>query len=728
MTGSRPVRQRTAQACNRCRRQKLKCDSNRPCLLCVHSGNQCETSARTPAKLTTGITKRRQRTKPAQDVPGSSGLSQGKSAAPSAKPSSNDHTTEKQPSENVSTLDFVRQVFNEAETGRSVTRESVLGDSGIAIPENIRWSLKNLQLPPESVMWAAIDAYFSRAHWFVLMFHEPTFRTTAQRVLASTSGTWERQELSDVIVVLMVVTVGLKAGSLDHTWPGCCILRALNLDHCELMVSIISEVRLHLLDLMEDCRIEAVQVCLLLSSIYGYHKSSTLAWNTIGMAIRAAIYLQLYNISQEGQDPIIHQLRRRCWNTVLVMDTYTSMVFGRPVSIDTRFSSLHQIQDLDDMEINPLLLDTPVFQELGTTTSRAPFHNAQFKLYDLIRQTISHIMHLRSSDSKDDFEAIKRATYESETMLTEWRGKIPPLFDFSKWTENNRQERLDQGLQNATPEAKQEANIIILQAATMQLSYDAALILFHQPLLEYKMRSSMPQSTSMINTVHQSLGVAVEAAHRLSQIPVHLFHTHYAISFLFMHLFTAGVTLCLVPPSQPFTQPAQQAKAAVVRIIKSSRAMRNKHRIAKQAEELLTELLTVTTRREMDNALSASGAPQETRPISSQVREPARSSHTDTQDQINTRPSNVLGCPSLYPPNMQNTHALENYAMSFESTGTGADPGLQLPTAQPQAINHFDDIYDTSGQSMFSLLSDSRYSAWDLGCTFPESGEHPLLL
>jgi hypothetical protein len=654
--------------------------------------------------------------------------------------SNHDHATDKQPSANVSTIDFVRHVFNEAETGRRLIRESVLGDSDMPISGNVRWSLKEMQLPPESVIWAAIDAYFSRAHWFILMFHESTFRATAKRVLASDSATWERQELSDVVVVLSVAAVGLKAGSLDHAWPGYDILQSLNLEYCPLVVSIISEIRLHLLDLMEDCRIEAVQVCLLLSSLYGYHKSSTLAWNTIGMAIRAALYLELYKKSSEGEESTMHQVRWRCWNTVLVMDTYTSMVFGRSLSIDTRFSNVFHIQDLDDMRINPLLLSLPVFRELGGHASKAPFHNIQFKLYDLIRKSISQIMHLRSNDSKHDFEAIKRTAYESEASLAELRCKIPPLFDFFKWTENNRQERLEQSLQNITPEATQEAKSIILQAATMQISSDAALILFHQPLLEYKMNSNMPRSRSMVDSVQNSLSVAVEAAHRLSRIPVHLFHTHHAVSFVFMHLFTAGVTLCLVPPGQPFTSRAQEAKVAVVRIIQASRAMRNTDRIARQAEELLTELLTVTTRREMENALSESGTTQETCPASSKDRRPVQSSHRDARGQINNQLSKLLGCPTV-PHTDLILPSPESHASSLGPIDDGVDMGFLLPASQPQSMTQFDDIYDAPGYckplnrtylflshncahlliAMFSLLSDSRYSAWDLGCTFPET-------
>ncbi|KAJ5626482.1 hypothetical protein N7528_003909 [Penicillium herquei] len=716
-------RRRMVKSCDRCRRQKLKCDSARPCLLCVHSGQICETTQNTPSSAET--TKRRRSARQSRDGPSTRRSPLGPTPAVSQDiPRPNDGAPNQQPSTNASTVDFARQVFNEAATGRSLTSGVLLGDSGISNVVNSTWRLKELQMPPEELMWAAIDSYFSRMHWHLGLVHEDSLRKNARRIFGSAS--WGRLELSHVLLVLTVAAIGLKSGLSDPTWSGHRILSFLELDGCTLMKRFVSEVRLHLLDLMEDSRIEAVQVCMLLSALHGFHDSPSLAWTLAKMAINAAVYLELYKVSPSNEDPILAQVRHRCWNNILVLETYTSIIYGRPVSTDPAFARFHAIQDSEEMRIDPVILGLPSTRDIRDTSSKSSFYNAQFRLYGLIRRNLTQIMQIRAGDDNETnrFAAIARCAHESETLLKQWFKEIPSLYNFKMWMANDRWKEFDQSLQDLPAKTIENGRVLILQAAALQITYDGALILVHQPLLESRM-STVSWSSFMVTSVQRSLRVAVEAASRISRFPVHLFQKHFSISFIYFHLFTAGVILCLVPPCQPLSLSAQEAKTGILRIIQTCRAMRDQDRTAKQTEELLVELFKVTTTREMNSALEPSGDAERIASLFSAstnnqadryTHEPYQSQVPHVDQSINPGMEDSFLIPSAavrtpYSSNQYYQSATTNEPIGFNTTSEPIDPAIMHPA---QVLQQNDETFGYFGKSMLDLIFNNQTSAWNM--------------
>ncbi|KAJ6007330.1 hypothetical protein N7540_011306 [Penicillium herquei] len=730
-------RRRMVKSCDRCRRQKLKCDSARPCLLCVHSGHTCETTQNTPS--TTETTKRRRSARQSRDGPSSRRATSGPNPAVTWDVSSpGNGAPNQQPSTNASTVDFARQVFNEAATGRSLTRGVLPGDSGISNAGNSTWRLKELQIPPEDLMWAAIDAYFSRMHWLLGLVHEGSFRTSAQRILSSAS--WERRDLSHVLLVLTVAALGLKSALADPTWPGHRILSFLELDGCTLMKRFVSEIRLHILDLMEDSHIEAAQVCMLLSALYGFHDSPSLAWTLAKMAINAAVYLELYKASPINEDPLLAQVRHHCWNNVVVLETYTSIIYGRSVSTDPAFARIHAIQDSEEMRIDPVILGLPSIRDICDTSSKSSFYNAQFRLYGLIRRNISQMMQIRASDDTETnrFAAIARCANESETLLKQWYKEIYSLYNLKIWMANDRWKQFDQSLQDLPAKSIKNGKVLILQAAALQITYDGALMLVHQPLLESRMRTT-PRSSFMVNSVQRSLHVAVEAASRISRFPVHLFQKQFSISFIYFHLFTAGVILCLVPPIQPLSLSAQEAKTGVLRIIQTCRAMRDKDRTAKQTEELLVELFKVTTTREMNSALEASGdadriASLFSSPTNTQAdrynQDAYQSQGPNIDESINSGMEDPYRISSASVQSPDSSTRIYRSAPPTEATGPNTtsepiDPAIMPPA---QVLQQNEETFGYFGKSMLDLIFNDQTSAWNMDglplITGSESGEH----
>ncbi|KAJ5774068.1 hypothetical protein N7457_008964 [Penicillium paradoxum] len=720
---------RTLRACDRCRRQKLKCDSSRPCVLCTRAGHECETSQRT-ARGT------RRRNPQAKDISKPLGIH--KAIAPAVQRHFNfchdiggaelsDATEnpsfypERPPNElqfgaDVSAIDFARRVFNEEEAGRTLTGASVPGDTGDPMLDNSLWHLMEVELPPEAVMSALIDAYFDRMQWFIIIFHEPTFRQTARRIISQKS--WRRQDLSPTMAVLAVAMIGLHSALPDEEWPGHELLREHAIDGKKLKQGLINEVRRNLLDISIDCRIEAVQVCFLMASYYLYHNSPSLAWTISGMAVRSAYALDLYTKSAQYASPVVNEIRSRCWNHAIVSDTFGSGIYGRPPSIDTGLVALHALRDMDDITIDPLLLENEWISGDGNPTTTAGFFAMKYDIYDIIRHILSRFrrLRLRKETIEEDLLAIVEAAQDSEEKLISWRRRVPRLFDFEFWSSDDRLERFQQQLEGLPQRTKDQAETIILQAASLQLTYDGALIQAHRPLLEQKITSSC--SRSVVHAIHQSLKVATAAALRISRIPVLRFKHHFAESFASLHQFTAGVILCIPPTSQPFTAVAHESKAGIMRIIHASVALGPHNRIATQTAQLLTELLKVTIEREMSSALRGGlepGCPRMSENSTVPSPQPAQkdpgSAYSSSSREIfhdssggTTYQQLPTISESIYQQNSVSGHSAQ---ARIESSG--------YPSAN--IFEQLDDTFGAFGELMFNLLPDDQNSAWNWGRT-----------
>jgi hypothetical protein len=525
-------------------------------------------------------------------------------------PASNATTSDKQQlNTNSSTIDFARQVFNEQETGRILTGASLPGDVGISNPGDHPWSLQQLKMPPAPVMLSLFDAYFHRVQWFIMLLVEPHFRKTAQGIISRDQ--WPRRELGSCMLVLAVAAIGLQSVLSDKYWTGYEQLRVHSIDPETMLLEFIAEIRLHLLDVLEDCRVEAVQIPLLLSSYYVFHNSPRLAWTVLGMSLRAAYALDMQNQDKCGTDLIMEETKSRCWNHLVVSDTFTSMVYGRPVSID--YAEVHQLRVLDDLTLPPGLISSLPGATDNVKIGKGLFHVMKTEIYEIVRQTLLRFHRLRLGPIMvdKDLEAIASIVQDSDNALQSWRGNVPQILDFEFWRGEG-WNRLTQEPQESTEAMKEQAETMILQAALLQLTYDSALIQIHRSLLERKLKTAYKP---VVGAINRSLVAATAAALRISHIPVHKFRKHFAASFVSMQQFTAGVILCIQPTCLPFSPAALEAKAGVLKIIRASRTESHQNRIARHTEQLLTELLKVTNQREMACALGdnmGGRAPRET--------------------------------------------------------------------------------------------------------------------
>lgn len=565
-------------------------------------------------------------------------------------------------------------------------------------------------------MEALIEVYFDRVHWFILLFHRPSFTRRARQLLSH--DIWSNQESKEVLVLLAMAAVGLQCVAQDPLSPIQELLRASSLSAQALVDSLLSEIHFNLLDILQDPQIESVQIFILIGTHYIYHGSPSLAWAMYGLAVRTAYALALHADLPQNGDQIASQVRRRCWNAVVVADVFATMIYGRPGSIDGAFAQPQPLQDIDDPEVS----GSKAADSDGTV-----FHMLKFSLYEIIRRAVSkfRLLELRQPLSPTEFVLVTEAMESADASLKAWRGTLPPLFDFDNL------EKSPFWLQNDPPSGRTEAeehNVkkeLLLQAAALYLTYYGAVILINRPLIQYKLsQQAMSTSDNMpLNMIPKALQSAVSAALKISRAPISHFENHYVISFAFMQLFIAGVILCIPPASLPFSNVAQDAKSGVIRIIRACGKSGRQSRIAKHSETLLTDLLKTASKREVDNALS--GEETGSSAISSLATLPASGSYHDRstlavggvqqssngvfQSIGNGHPSSHIMPFDILSSTQAHTRAtLEDRNSNFlpgDSTQTFAttwNPAQNMEF-HGDCTEHIDDVFGAFGQGIYNI-------------------------
>lgn len=746
---------RVVQACERCRKQKLKCDATRPCTLCLRASTECK-----PRQV---LGKR----KAGQDAPPRETVVNFP-MEPSKNPSEIDYNRSKQlerratddlipassPTEqqqfgaNSSVINFARNVARDHDLESPDLSSTIPGDAGDIREIGSAWSLRGMQMPPLPIMRSLIQAYFDRVQWFIFLFHEPSFVARAESVLRKPQ--WTRQDLPVVVVAITVAAMGLKCVLHDSSWHGHQRLELEGLNSRVLLADFISEIRIHMLDLVDDGQIETVQVCLILGTYYIYNGSAHAAWSILSLAVSTAYALALHCESPLDDHDVELQVRRRTWNHVIIADTFSSMIYGRPTGLDAAFARVQPLCEMDDTAINgPVPRSGDEIAPHGTRSTLA-FHILKYRLYSITKHALSTLRLLRLNNplSEEDANSLLDTIRQTEHHLSDWHSQIPDFLTMEYYNTGLRDTDASQALPSQnSPTTNQTDRILMLQAITLQATYDSSVIFLRRPLIEHRLNlnGATGGATSASEYRERSLDIAIEAALRISRLPLGELEHHLVLSFVFMHFFTAGVILCIVPPTEPFSPRSQECKSGVMRIIRTSRAHGNSSKMAKHLDELLTPLLSATIQRELNNALDPQSVALNTESIGQSAR--IQNDELGTATPQRSEPF-LLDQSSQFPPPQ---HFVANVGMSppvreplqqqFSHDLPQAgyqNPGMtQVDNSDFQFDAHLDETFGAFGQSkfspflqhplsgklsddmtvMFNLLPDDPYSPWNWGGT-----------
>ncbi|KAK0744383.1 fungal-specific transcription factor domain-containing protein [Apiosordaria backusii] len=726
---------RVSTACARCRRQKLKCDVTKPCTMCVRSGVECQPRSvpestprrrkassdlgddgdgiarmtRRPRTTSTGPEAARRSTGPDQTSP--------EHVSPLTRQVTGSIETQ-QFGANRSTISLAMNMYENFGTRAPTKSSTIPGDASSGSPSGPVWELQTMQMPAPSVMEKLIDVYFDRLHWFIWIFHRPSFMNQARDII--TASAWRREDMSKILVTLTVAALGLKCAIQNTSPQGQQFLASVSPDPQRLVNQMIGEVRVHLLDLLDDSCIETVQVTVLLGAYYIFHGSPSLAWAMIGMSVRASYALALH-CELDSDDQVSTQIRRRCWNHVTVADTFASQIYGRPASLDPAFSNLLPLADMGDDTV----IDVPSGEHGiqngvgGGAVSALTFHWLKYRLYEIIRKTIStfRLLQLNSPMTAEDLQSLIDAVQRVDAQLAEWRKTLPPPLDSGDVLDDHSPRGL----------------------WVLQITYDAAIILAHRPLLEHRLSSEYRQgiSKSSVDLISRSFDVSIKAALRISQTPVMEFEHEFCLAFIFVHLFTAGVILCIPPTSHPYSNTAHEAKAGVFRIIRAAKALSARSQIARHAEQLLSDLLKLSLHCEVDMVFKDDRKTHQGQGTNQPPAEPPCIANNTCETGMSTSErqhdppdsdfnQNQYRETLLQVPSTSNSETpLSSLQQDYDHPGSFGDewaapyPVFNLVNAVGSNIQTLDlpldEAFGAFGQVMFNLMPDDPLNNWGWG-------------
>ena len=438
---------------------------------------------------------------------------------------------------------------------------------------------------------------------------------------------------------------------------------AQDFDVVKTMSQLFSVVRSNTTDNLACGTIATIQSLLLLGSLYLFHGDANLAWSNSGCMIRTAQALGLHKEHSElrwnsryyqAMDRVERrQLRWRLFWAVYTGDRFLAMCYGLPLLISDEdcvagvpcedniypppgSSSFLMIED-DIHDISPASLSNSSERPITLLT----YQTYKLQFYIILGQITSTLyrqpqggldihtskfegptnMKCKYSLQMKTDELIK-AVQRLEHKLRKWFQDLPKALRLAENLTypacnepvNNDDDEIiipayDDVHKNTSQVKKRRSKIKTaiygLQALLLQLAYDNALILIHRPILALKNKSPLTPSQHIFR---QSINCCWEATLRISDIGNHhIFNRNqqaHAISYVGIHLFTAGAVLSAFASSKPLSRRAWEARQALSRVIKMQRQLRRKVVVSGQGLNILETLAREVVNKEIKVIIS----------------------------------------------------------------------------------------------------------------------------
>jgi len=171
------------------------------------------------------------------------------------------------------------------------------------------------ELPSPAVTTMLFDIFMKSVHWFMIVFHEPTLRAELEEIMRT--GHVQQSKFSLLVLVMVILAIGAKYATKDDVQSCGCP----DLDLASLQSNLMRKIEEKLLEVLDQDDIGSVQVCILLSSIYLYHRRPKRCFVVVGAAMKAAQALGLHRESTWGCiDPVEREVRRRVWWALFVCE------------------------------------------------------------------------------------------------------------------------------------------------------------------------------------------------------------------------------------------------------------------------------------------------------------------------------------------------------------------------------------------------------------------------
>jgi hypothetical protein len=328
-----PLATRVSKACDRCKRNKSRCDTYRPCSLCIRANTECTTrqagaNTEPPASRPAITKRRREDVSPSGNERNPHTVHRLQSFETTNEQTGNfdshppdTHSDTGDDGEAESTMSMARKIYSLDQQQLDEFAVNAIpgaenGNSSAAPSPVIEKYSTNAFLthpfPPTGVVIDLLDEYFASVHWFSLVIYEPKFR---ESFLSIQGGLAEPSQKS--FLILLSTMLGMAAwyrsqrpeaetGRPSRQWK-------------QLSSDLFQNADNELINVMDQNSISAVQTLILLGSFYCYHGRPNLSFSMLGASVRTA---QALGLHREPSHVSFHNCeeRKRVWWTIYTWD------------------------------------------------------------------------------------------------------------------------------------------------------------------------------------------------------------------------------------------------------------------------------------------------------------------------------------------------------------------------------------------------------------------------
>ncbi|KAH7148146.1 putative C6 transcription factor [Fusarium sp. MPI-SDFR-AT-0072] len=666
---NRQLPTRVSNACRRCRRNKSRCDSFRPCSLCVRANVECEPAPLDEASKGRARSNSHRRRAKLRQRPQSRSSSNAlpPSAPPIQQPSFDCENTSAESFEEENVPESAERPdsrvpldYGESESAMGFARKIYrLGSQTIdehqcsAIPDGacgamtplMRSSEQRLPIstitggrfPKPNEIDSLLEDYFESVHWFSLVIYEPRFRKRLESIKDSYAYPAEAPFLTLLSMILCMAAwyrskkPNQEGGEEWRLWSD----------------ELLRIVESRLVHIMDQHSIAAVQTLILLGSHHVYHGRPNLSFALLGATIKISHAMGLHrNLSRGSVDDV--EERKRVWWTIYTWDRFASISYGRPLSINDEDCNVGMPAEF---------IESPFFKaesiEQGSLGVRySPYQTQLTTLYLLASPALKTIFGSLSAQSTGQhFDAEYRSLVNDVTQkLLAWRRDLPSFLSLD----------LNRDYHPSTTEWDIRAHQ--LQSLSLQLTFDNVMIVLHRPFLARQIENLSTQTPGSVTDVGSPLAqtrvqhlpshsssspsqsgqsprfeanasseywwsAAVRTA-RITELPylAELATDSHLVAFMAMNLFHAAIVLTLVALSDPLSDPAQAVKRTITRVFRLQERLGQRSALASQSSVVLKNLIFLLLRREGEAMLGP--APPKSGVMNNHMEHPLRD-HTN---------------------------------------------------------------------------------------------------
>ncbi|PSN67577.1 hypothetical protein BS50DRAFT_609548 [Corynespora cassiicola Philippines] len=481
-------------------------------------------------------------------------------------------------------------------------------------------------LPRRDIADLLVENYFDRIHWFVLVFHQSDFRQRLQLLYDGLESTHQEHPSPIGFVSSFIAVCILSLSYMDQERTA--KLSELGGHAASLQSHLLERLRSSIMDVAADSSIEAVQTCVLLGSYYVYHGQPQQAWPICGLSLRLAQALKLHRRAKEEltevpdlDDPRQRagETRKRCWWAVYEIETFCSMLYGYPLSINDDDCDVGPLHQYPERSRDPTW-NVAMWRSNGQATLLS-YKVAMAGLSVIVRAALLDLYSLRASSNREGaggsttsahMRSLTKSVNELNKKLDAWSSQLPRELQVDR-PRTSTATPCEDYLQNRLGSCSNACYhyLFPLQSLSLKLALENAKILVHRPLLSYRMSTSRVHHTKCSmeppDPCQLSIQICQDAALQISAIcstPVvkDAGATH-AVAFICLHLLTASITLSILAILRSMTPSSHECKMGLRQLMGMQLRLSSKSVIARQGFSVSKKLMSLLLEKEMKEML-----------------------------------------------------------------------------------------------------------------------------